>query len=204
MLFCNISYYKVFFCKKQACNNNIIYRSLVFSVLIILLTPRVQAEQLADWWEIYKNNVAQTWQAPQYHDIYLPAVTWHARFAYDRLHTSRYNERPWGAGVGLTRFDEKNNWHGLYIMAFKDSFKKWEPIIGYGWEARWHPFDNPFTLGLGYTTGITARDNWRYIPIPVPLPLASIGYGRLSLQMTYIPGLYNSGNVYFAWLRLQL
>lgn len=64
----------------------------------------------------------------------------HARFAYDKEKTDRYNERPWGVGFGQSRWDDKGNWHGLYMMAFKDSFNKWEPIGGYGWE-------NPATAG---------------------------------------------------------
>ncbi len=109
-----------------------------------------------------------------------------------------------GAGFGVSRWDEKGNWHGLYLMAFKDSFNKWEPIGGYGWEKTWRPLtDQNFHLGLGYTLGVTARDNWNYIPIPVILPLASIGYGPATFQMTYIPGTYNNGNVYFAWARIQ-
>lgn len=53
-------------------------------------------------------------------------------------------------------------------MAFKDSFNKWEPIGGYGWEKTWRPLaDDNFHVGLGYTAGVTARDNWNYIPIPV-------------------------------------
>ncbi|MGT6558106.1 hypothetical protein ACRWXY_21450, partial [Escherichia coli] len=48
-----------------------------------------------------------------------------------------------------------------------------------------------------------ARDNWNYIPLPVLLPLASVGYGPVTFQMTYIPGTYNNGNVYFAWMRFQ-
>ncbi len=58
----------------------------------------------------------------------------HARFAYDKEKTDRYNERPWGVGFGQSCWDDKGNWHGLYMMAFKDSFNKWEPIGGYGWE----------------------------------------------------------------------
>ncbi|KAF1370933.1 hypothetical protein FHR25_000060 [Yokenella regensburgei] len=85
---------------------------------------------------------------------------------------------PGGAGFGASRWDEKGNWHGLYLMAFKDSFNKWEPIGGYGWESTWRPLtDQNFHVGLGYTVGVTARDNWNYIPIPVVLPLASVGYG---------------------------
>ena len=50
---------------------------------------------------------------------------------------------------------------------------------------------------------VLPRDNWNYIPVPVLLPLASIGYGPATFQMTYIPGTYNNGNVYFAWMRFQ-
>ncbi|EOL1930727.1 lipid IV(A) palmitoyltransferase PagP [Escherichia coli] len=150
------------------------------------------------------NNIVQTWNAERNYDLYIPSITWHARFAYDQEKIKAYNERPWGAGLGISRWDNKENWHGLYLMAFKDSFNKWEPIGGYGWEKIWRPLnDQNFRLGLGYTIGVTARDNWKYIPIPVILPLASIGYKNTSFQMTYIPGTYNNGNVYFAWARIQ-
>jgi len=156
------------------------------------------------WASVLGDNIAETWNEPQHVDLYVPAITWHARFAYDKEKTDRYNERPWGAGIGKSRWDEKGNWHGLYVMAFKDSYNKWEPIAGYGWEATWRPLpDDAFHVGLGYTVGVTARDNWDYIPIPLVLPLASVGYGPATFQMTYIPGTYNNGNVYFAWLRLQ-
>lgn len=150
------------------------------------------------------DDFVQTWDEKKNYDFYIPAITWHARFAYDKEKVKKYNERPWGAGVGVSNIDEKGNWHGLYVMAFKDSFNKWEPIGGYGFEKTWYPVTNKnFHLGFGYTLGITARDNWKYIPIPVILPLASIGYGPAIFQMTYIPGTYNNGNVYFAWSRIQ-
>ena len=38
-------------------------------------------------------------------------------------------------------------------------------IPGYGWESTWRPLaDENFHLGLGFTAGVTARDNWNYIP----------------------------------------
>ena len=151
---------------------------------------------LSEGYQTLSNNVAQTWNEPEHHDLYVPAITWHARFAYDKEKTDKYNERPWGAGFGVSRWDEKGNWHGLYLMAFKDSFNKWEPIGGYGWEKTWRPLtDQNFHLGLGYTLGVTARDNWDYIPIPVILPLESIGYGPATFQMTYIPATYYTGTV---------
>ncbi|MBN3160358.1 lipid IV(A) palmitoyltransferase PagP [Pectobacterium brasiliense] len=162
-------------------------------------------EQDESWWQRSKNNLSTTWNSSQSHDIYIPAITWHNRWTYDKEKTDRYNERPWGAGYGVSRLDKDGDWHGLYLMAFKDSYNKWEPIGGYGYEKRWRPTsDQDFQLGLGFTAGFTMRDNWNYIPIPVLLPLASISYSKLSFQATYIPGTYNNGNVFFAWFRWQI
>jgi len=159
---------------------------------------------LSDGWQNFSGKVTTTWNEPQHYDLYVPAITWHNRATYDRAHIDKYNERPWGAGGGISRYDEKGNWNGLYLMAFKDSFNKWEPFGGYGWEKIWRPLDDKdFRLGLGYTAGVTARDNWKYIPVPAVLPLASIGYSKATFQMTYIPGTHNNGNVYFAWFRWQ-
>ncbi|MCQ8233952.1 lipid IV(A) palmitoyltransferase PagP [Pectobacterium carotovorum] len=156
-------------------------------------------------WQRSKNNLSTTWNSPQSHDIYIPTITWHNRWTYDKEKTDKYNERPWGAGYGVSRLDKDGDWHGLYIMAFKDSYNKWEPIGGYGYEKRWRPTsDQDFQLGLGFTAGVTMRDNWNYIPIPVLLPMASISYSKLSFQATYIPGTYNNGNVFFAWFRWQI
>ena len=186
--------------------NKIIFSFIIFVSPLMVLPAAIASQNsvLGDAWNTLSDNVSQTWNEPQHYDLYVPAITWHARFAYDKEKTDRYNERPWGIGFGQTRWDDSGNWHGLYLMAFKDSYNKWEPIGGYGWEKIWRPLtDDNFRLGLGYTLGVTARDNWNYIPIPVILPLASVGYGPATFQMTYIPGTYNNGNVYFAWIRFQ-
>lgn len=161
-------------------------------------------DKVAEGWDALTDNLSQTWHDPQGVDLYIPAITWHNRWTYDKEKTDRYNERPWGAGVGISRYNEQGNWNGIYIMAFKDSFNKWEPIGGYGWEKTWRPLtDANFHLGAGFTAGMTMRDNWNYIPLPLVLPLASVGYGPATFQMTYIPGTWNNGNVYFAWFRWQ-
>ncbi|MCR9000252.1 lipid IV(A) palmitoyltransferase PagP [Rahnella perminowiae] len=155
-------------------------------------------------WSDFKDKVSTTWNDSDSQDLYLPVITWHNRLTYDKEKTDKYNERPWGGGYGISRYDEKGNWNGIYLMAFKDSHNKWEPIGGYGWEKIWTPAeDKNFRLGLGYTAAVTARDDYKYIPIPIVLPLASIGYNKLTFQATYIPGTYNNGNVFFAWLRYQ-
>ncbi len=180
------------------------YVAIFFFVFIQLISVGKVFANADEWMTTFRENIAQTWQQPEHYDLYIPAITWHARFAYDKEKTDRYNERPWGGGFGQSRWDEKGNWHGLYAMAFKDSWNKWEPIAGYGWESTWRPLaDENFHLGLGFTAGVTARDNWNYIPLPVLLPLASVGYGPVTFQMTYIPGTYNNGNVYFAWMLFQ-
>ncbi|MFD3239116.1 lipid IV(A) palmitoyltransferase PagP [Rahnella perminowiae] len=155
-------------------------------------------------WSDFKDKVSTTWNDSDSQDLYLPVITWHNRLTYDKEKTDKYNERPWGGGYGISRYDEKGNWNGIYLMAFKDSHNKWEPIGGYGWEKIWTPAeDKNFRLGLGYSAAVTARDDYKYIPIPIVLPLASVGYNKLTFQATYIPGTYNNGNVFFAWLRYQ-
>ncbi|WP_440866732.1 lipid IV(A) palmitoyltransferase PagP [Symbiopectobacterium purcellii] len=165
----------------------------------------VQSSGQGSWWQKAKFNLSETWSNSSSQELYIPAITWHNRWTYDKEKTDKYNERPWGAGYGVSRLDADGDWHGLYLMAFKDSFNKWEPIGGYGFEKRWTPTTNPnFQLGAGFTAGVTMRDNWHYVPIPVLLPLVSVNYQRLSFQATYIPGTYNNGNVFFAWLRWQI
>ncbi|SQA96811.1 Lipid A palmitoyltransferase PagP precursor [Cedecea neteri] len=144
------------------------YTNKLFSTLIFVCTLGLSASAAAaeggvfsNAWETFSGQVSKTWNEPEHYDLYVPAITWHARFAYDKEKTDRYNERPWGAGFGQSRWDENGNWNGIYLMAFKDSFNKWEPIGGYGWEKTWRPLsDDNFHLGLGYTVGVTARDNW--------------------------------------------
>jgi palmitoyl transferase len=36
------------------------------------------------WFATFKDNVSETWQQPEHYDLYIPAITWHARFAYDK------------------------------------------------------------------------------------------------------------------------
>lgn len=78
---------------------------LIFSFLFIQLAfiPQGAAEDKG-WFATFKDNVSETWQQPEHYDLYVPAITWHARFAYDKEKTDRYNERPWGAGFGQSRW----------------------------------------------------------------------------------------------------
>jgi palmitoyl transferase len=56
---------------------------------------------IRDGYNTLSDNVGQTWQEPEHYDLYVPAITWHARFAYDKEKTDKYNERPWGQDSGF-------------------------------------------------------------------------------------------------------
>lgn len=172
------------------------------------IIPPVQAvsgqENNDGLWSTFKNNIAETWNAPQQQDLFLPVLTRHNRHTHSKKQIDGYNEHPWGGGYGVSRYDEKGNWHALYAMAFKDSFNKWEPVAGYGYEKIWQPLsDKEFRLGAGYVAAVSARDNYDYVPFPMVLPLVSAGYSRLTFQATYVPGGNSKGNVLFGWFRFQ-
>lgn len=136
-------------------------------------------------------------------DLFVPVNTWHNRKMYDKEKTDSYNEMPWGMGVGKHVYQD-NIMRGLYVMAFSDSHGKFEPIVGY--LRQWNYYldsDKDFSVGAGYTLGVTFRDDYNYLPIPAPLPVFGIQYGKLSVQATYIPGPYNMFNVLFTWIRFE-
>lgn len=182
-------------------------------LILFCLTFTVSAEQTtkkatfanmaSGWWQNLKEDVSETWHNPQYTDVYIPFLSWHNRFMYDSDKTDHYNEMPWGGGVGISRYTEEGNWHGLFAMVFQDSHREWQPAVGYGWEKGWYLTQNKDArVGLGLAGGITARDDFaNYVPLPFIFPLFSAGYKNINLQFTYIPGTYNNGNVLFAWLR---
>lgn len=75
-----------------------------FLIIALLLMPwlAIPSVSAADkgGFNTFTDNVAETWRQPEHYDLYVPAITWHARFAYDKEKTDRYNERPWGVGFG--------------------------------------------------------------------------------------------------------
>lgn len=93
------------------------YVAIFFFVFIQLISVGKVFANADEWMTTFRENIAQTWQQPEHYDLYIPAITWHARFAYDKEKTDRYNERPWGGGFGQSRWDEKGTgmacmpWH---------------------------------------------------------------------------------------------
>ena len=149
-----------------------------------------------------KTELSQTWQSQDV-ELYVPINTWHNRNFYESEDIDNFNERPWGIGAGKYRYDENGDWHGIYAMAFLDSHSEIEPIVGYGFQKVWRVSEY-VRLGLGYTLGVTVRQDFDYVPIPLLLPLFSVKYKQVALQSTYVPGGYGHGNILFSWLRWEL
>ena len=159
----------------------------------------------------FVNRLGLVWDSPTW-DLYIPAYTWHNRLMYDKKDTDRYNENPWGLGLGRSMFDEEGDWHTLYAIGFMDSYNKFEPMVGYGFLKYWYIGDDTgrnsdsdaLRLGLGYTVGLTARENYDYIPLPLALPMVGLEYKKVGIQAVYIPGTYGNGNVLFTWVHWEL
>lgn len=155
-----------------------------------------------NYWGSAKQALQQVWDSDQY-ELYVPLHIWHNRRTYSATKIASYNEDPWGIGFGKYRYDAAGNWHALFAMAFLESHNTIEPIVGYGYQKMWRPAQD-WRLGAGFTVGVTMRSDYNYLPIPILLPIASIEYGRFSVQTTYIPGGHNNGNVLFTWLRWRM
>lgn len=180
------------------------YRFCILIFAFILFSPQAHAGfSLRKYWDELDKNVRAAWNSSSY-DLYIPVYAWHNRLTYDREHIDKYNENPWGAGLGKSCYDEDGDWHGLYAMAFKDSNNYLETFFGYAFQKNWSIGGNPdFRAGVGYTLGVTQRHEYSYIPIPIPLPIAGIEYKKLALQAAYVPGVKNDGNVLFTWIRFS-
>jgi len=174
-----------------------------FAVLFCLLPLTAFAER-GELIKKFNLNVSETWREGKY-DLYVPLHTWHNRLAYDREHIDKYNEDPWGAGLGLSRFDDDGDWHALYAMGFNDSNGYVETMFGYAFlKNKSFGGHDGLRVGAGFTLGFTQRHEYLYIPVPLPLPMAGIGYKRFDLQAAYVPGLKNFGNVMFIWSKFRL
>lgn len=132
--------------------------------------------------------------------IHVPVFTWHNRWTYDHEKAHKYNEQPWGFGLGKTYTVHDRYRHGLVAMVFKDSFDKFEPTFAYTWQYLFCQ-GSIVRPNIGVMTGVTFRDNYHWIPIPAVLPMFGLDIGNFTIDTTYIPHLgKNNGDVFFAWL----
>ena len=175
---------------------------VLFLLLIISSSARAEGG-LKRYFDYLKYDISTTWNEGRV-SAYVPFWAWHNRLTYDDEHIKKYNEEPWGFGLGLSRYDNEKNWHGLYAMGFKDSNNYLETFFGYAYIKNIIlDDDQDWLFGYGYTLGLTQRHEYSYIPVPLPLPLLSFAYKKLSLNAAYVPGWKNDGNVLFTWMRVD-
>lgn len=172
---------------------------LVTSMLFSSLSYAGVTDTVKETYQDTKNYIQDEWEKSTTTDVYIPLVIYHNRSSYSQESIDRFNESPWGIGFGKSYRDEKNNWHGFYGMAFKDSHNDFEPIVGYAWVKNLVGDAKSLNAGLGYTVGLTSRSDFNYVPIPIILPIASVGYDKVNVNATYIPGSKGNGNVLFMW-----
>ena len=172
--------------------------SLLFS-LNVIANSEIQQETCVHWLSFFKpycQRLHQVWSDGDL-EIYLSGYAWHNRYTYRPEKIKTYNEEAWGTGLGKGLFDEKGNWHGLYLIAFLDSHKNIEPAAGYAY-LKVITIYKDLRAGVGYSVLITARPDINHgYPFPGVLPWASIFYKKVSLAATYIPGSSGAGNVLY-------
>ncbi|MCX7892909.1 MAG: lipid IV(A) palmitoyltransferase PagP [Burkholderiales bacterium] len=152
------------------------------------------------WYQGIWKNWTDTYQEGRWTAM-LPINTYHLRFAYTDEKIDTYTEWPLGFGIARSRFDEYGNRREVFAFVFQDSHGKPQYQVGYLWLKQWRPLADAqdFRLGLGYTLFLMAREDSNYIPFPGILPVASVGYKRLTIETTYVPGGIGYGNVIFTW-----
>ena len=165
----------------------------------LLLGSNIAMAENNNFYSKVENYLVDEWNKSDTQDLYVPLHTWHNRKFYSSESINKYNENPYGMGLGVSYRDDNSNWHGYYAMMFLDSHSKVEPIAGYAYVKNLVGSKNGLNAGLGYTAFITARDDYSYIPIPGLLPIASIGYKKFTINATYVPGGTGNGNVAFVW-----
>ena len=119
--------------------------------------------------------------------LLLPAYTIHPGYAYKTEKRHNENGYTWGGGISRNFIDSRGNRRIMYAMAFSDSHNNFEPFMGYGWLSRWRLGSTPFYAEAGYTIGLTARGDYKWIPFPAPLPLVGVGTDNFSIYGTYVP-----------------
>lgn len=92
------------------------YVSIFSFVFIQLISVGKVLANADEWMTTFGENITQTWQQPEHYDLYIPAITWHARFAYDKEKPIAITSDR-GGGFGQSRWDEKETgmacmpWH---------------------------------------------------------------------------------------------
>ncbi len=169
--------------------------------LVAAAPARADCDAGQAWPQRLCRQLAETWNQGR-DDLYVPFRAIHLTYAYPNGRADKLREATWGLGYGRSRYDADGNWQGWYGMLFIDSNSDLEPAVGYAHQWMWGPRQG-LHAGLGYSVLVSARSDFHnYMPFPALLPIASLNYGRTSLNMTFVPGGTGYGNVLFFWGRV--
>ena len=175
---------------------------LIVLSLLASLSVSVRAEEGNPWYDRAWQRVTDAYYLGN--TEYMATFrTWHPHGIYTEDQIKSYQNWPFGLGVGRGRYDDKGDWHGVYVLGFQDSHFKPEWLVGYGWKTHWQ-LGADTRVALGYTAGVTTRaDYGNYTPVPLLLPIASIEHGRYSIEGAWVPGGRHFGNVVLFWFKMR-
>lgn len=174
---------------------------ILLSVAALGAAPAFAEEP--SWFQKGRNRLADIWQTGA-SDVYVPFRTYHLRSAYDPAKIHGYQENPFGLGYGRSKFDADGDLQGIYAMGFQDSHYKPNYMAGYAFQSFWRPAAD-WRIGGGFTAFLMTRpDVGHYTPFPGVLPVGAVGYRKVSIETTYVPGARGVGNVLFFWGRFHL
>src|SRR3954468_17557510 len=70
-------------------------------------------------------------------DLYLTGYAYHDRNTYTPEKIASFNEEAWGGGLGTGLRNERGDYFGWYVMAFRDSHNDWTKALGWSWITFW-------------------------------------------------------------------
>ena len=138
-------------------------------------------------------------------NVLIPLRMYHMPFAYSKEQRADQNNNPMpGIGIGRGKYLANGNWAGVYAMEFHESYDKPEWHLAYNYNWLWKT-EGGIRYGWGATAGLMMRNDYaNYTPLPFILPTFHLGYGRVSLEAAYVPGIKKgTANVALFWLRIQ-
>jgi len=153
-----------------------------------------ETEAESSLYQSVKNHLGDIWDNGLY-QILFPIHTYHSPLTYNSEKRKKYNENPWGGGIGKYIEPEPNRRYGLSFMTFQDSFNKPEPTFFYSWQHLWRA-GKDFRPTAGFVAGITFRENYHWLPIPGAAPTIGLEYKSFSIDTLYVPGF----DVFLTWL----
>ena len=167
--------------------------------LLLLSSVAYAAEDLSEkptetsLWTQTTQHLGQIWDEGDI-ELLLPIHTWHNRMSYSSEKIRKYNENPWGFGIGKYIDPVSNRRYGIAALTFQDSFNKPEPTLWYSWQALYRE-GKDFRPSCGFVAGLTFRDNYHWLPVPGAAPTVGFDYKNFSLEALYIIGF----DVVFTW-----